>query len=279
MQQARNRPSAPPLAGRQVFTLRPADAATRELITRLRADGADAVNLASMRLVAADTGDFVAQWPALADASHWLFISPAAVRMAARLSMLARIDLFAASGALAQAAAQGQVFAPGPGTAQALAELGIAAQVPTQRYDSEGLLAMPSLAAPLAAHVVIVGAPDGRGLLQPALQSRGARVSPFHVYRRLPRRLPARQRAALLTAGKPLLIVSSGAMLDALTGQLDAPGLARLRQQAQLVVASDRLRAHALSSGFHDVHVAGSARPDDLRHTALSLSPASPGTP
>ena len=279
MQQARKRPSAPPLAGRQVFTLRPADAATRRLIASLRADGAHAVNLASMRLVAADTRDFAAQLPTLADASHWLFISPAAVRMAARLSKRAGIDLFAAGGALAQAAAQGQVFAPGPGTAQALADEGIAAQMPAQRYDSEGLLELPALTAPLTAHVVIVGAPDGRGLLQPALQARGARVSLFHVYQRLPRRLPARQKAALIAAAQPLLMVSSGAMLDALTGQLDAAGLARLTRQAQVVVASERLRARALTSGFHDVHAARSARPDDLRHTALSLSPASPGSP
>src|SRR5690606_35986833 len=126
MQRARNRSSGPPLAGRQVFTLRPADAATRRLIASLRADGAHAVNLASMRLVAAGTRDFVGQLPALADASHWLFISPAAVRMTARLSKRVGIDLFAAGGALAQAAVSAQVFAPGPGTAQALAELGIA---------------------------------------------------------------------------------------------------------------------------------------------------------
>lgn len=260
------------LAGRDMFTLRPAGAVTRALIGALRAEGARAFNLSPLRLIPVATADFIEQSSALDGASHWLFTSPAAVHVSARLAKRAGTGLFHAQRALARAAAAGRVFAPGPGTASALAKLGIAARTPARRFDSEGLLALPGLAAPLDGHLVLVGAPEGRGLLQPVLQERGAQVSLLHVYRRRPCALPARRLAALCATPGPLLIVSSQAMLDALLAQLDEHRSMRLSRRAQLVVSSERLREHAASLGFHRISVARSAQPDHLRETALAMA-------
>lgn len=261
-----------PLSGCDIFTLRANDGSTRRLVRMLRADGARASNLAPLRLVACEPATIAEALPALADASHWLFISPAAVRIAARLSSRSAAGLFTPDGALARAGAEGRVFAPGPGTAKELADHGIAAQIPTERYDTEGLLALPGLSAPLSAHLVLVGAPDGRGLLQPSLQARGARVNVLHVYERRRQRVSARQLAALAAACRPLLVASSGAMLDALVTQLDERQRARILQRAQVVVASERLREHACTLGFRDAWAARSARPADLHQTALTVA-------
>lgn len=263
-----------PLADLDVFTVRPADPSTRALVAALRADGARVVNLSPLRLAAVDASEFIDQWAALRrDASHWLFTSPAAVRVAARLARRTDADVFGDHEALAQAAAVGGVFAPGPGTASALAKLGIAAQIPSQRFDSEGLLALPGLAAPLTGHVVLVGAPQGRGLLQPTLLERGARVSLLNVYRRRAQPLPARQLAALAATANPLLIASSQAMLDALAAQLGERRWMHLSPRAQLVVSSARLSEHAAKRlGFRHVSVAQSARPDHLHQAALAMA-------
>lgn len=278
---AATNPSSPPLRRVQVFTLRPHDAGTRALLSALRLDGAQAYNLAPLRLVAIPPEAFARQADPLAGASHWLFTSPAAVRMAASLAARAGLDLFAPGAALAQAGAAGRVFAPGPGSAEALQRLGITAQVPVGRYDSEGILALPALSGPLQGHVVIVGAPGGRGLLAPALRERGARVTLFHVYARQPRPLPARHLARLAAAPQAVLVASSGAMLAALVAQLRG----RRREvipRAGLVVASTRLQAQARELGFRTILVAGSARPADLHRVTLALvssaAPA-PGRP
>ncbi len=259
-----------PLAGVQVSTLRTADPGTRWLLAALRDAGAEARNLASMRNVPTGVQAFAEALAPLSDASHWLFVSPAAVRTAADLSARGHAGLFAVDGPLRQASAAGRVFAPGPGTAAALRDNGVEALIPARHYDSEGLLQLPALASPLKGHMVIVGAPDGRGLLGPALRERGARVSLLHAYERRPRRLPRRRLAALSAAPRPLLIASSGALLDALMAQLSPRQRARLQATASMVVASERLRAHARTLGFTDIAVAASARPADLLSTACA---------
>lgn len=248
----------------QVFTVRPRDRGTRRLLAALRAAGADAFNLAPQRLVACPAPDVGRRIEDLGDASHWLFTSPAAVRIAARQDDRSGLALFAPAGSLARAGAAGRVFAPGPGTAAELLHLGIAPTVPDQRYDSEGLLALPALGEPLEGHVVIVGAPDGRGLLAPSLRERGAKVTLLHVYARVSQPLPRRELARLCGTDCPLLVASSGALLDALLAQLDTRRRQRLASRSAMVVASGRLATQAREAGFTDVTTATSARPEDL---------------
>jgi uroporphyrinogen-III synthase len=76
-------------------------------------------------------------------------------------------------------------FAPGPGTAEALAAVGIAgARVPSTTFDSEGLLALPEFATISGKKVVIFRGDGGREHLGEALRERGARVDYVACYRR-----------------------------------------------------------------------------------------------
>lgn len=76
-------------------------------------------------------------------------------------------------------------FAPGPGTAEALAAAGIAdIRVPRTTLDSEGLLALPELTDPRGRRVVVFRGEGGRELLADTLRERGAHVDLVSCYRR-----------------------------------------------------------------------------------------------
>jgi uroporphyrinogen-III synthase len=76
-------------------------------------------------------------------------------------------------------------FAPGPGTAQALADLGIGdVRIPATTLDSEGLLALPELAHVAGKRVVVFRGERGRDVLIEALRARGAQVDTVGCYRR-----------------------------------------------------------------------------------------------
>ena len=177
-----------------------------------------------------------------------VFTSPMAVQAAAALSPLGGQTR--------------QWLAVGEGTAMALRQAGVTAvQTPT-RMDSEGLLALPALAA--AEHVGLVTAPGGRGMLAGALQQRGARVDRADVYERLPLPLPAGVLARLQTqAGPSVLAVSSAEALQRVLGQLPADVLDRWRQQPA-IVASARLGQLARECGFVHILQAAGPRPAQM---------------
>ncbi|MDR1850060.1 MAG: uroporphyrinogen-III synthase [Zoogloeaceae bacterium] len=77
--------------------------------------------------------------------------------------------------------------APGAGTAKALADAGITRCImPKERFDSEGLLALPEFAADKVAgrEIIIFKGEGGRELLADTLKERGAKVFSAPVYRR-----------------------------------------------------------------------------------------------
>ena len=76
-------------------------------------------------------------------------------------------------------------FAPGPGTAEALAAAGVAdVKIPATTFDSEGLLELPELTDVRGKRVLILRGEGGREHLADALRARGAEVDAIACYRR-----------------------------------------------------------------------------------------------
>ena len=76
-------------------------------------------------------------------------------------------------------------MAPGPGTAEALAAIGIAGvRIPETTFDSSGLLALPEFARVGGKRVAIFRGSGGRDELGETLRARGARVDYIECYRR-----------------------------------------------------------------------------------------------
>ncbi|RRN59287.1 uroporphyrinogen-III synthase [Pseudoxanthomonas sp. SGNA-20] len=185
-----------------------------------------------------------------------LFTSPAAVRAAAALRPLRP--------------GPGQAWlAVGAGSAAALRRAGVARAQAPARMDSEGVLALPALAAP--ASVGLVTAPGGRGMIAPTLEGRGARVLRADVYRREPLPPAPRALAALRALQGPACVaVSSGEALERVLDGWPEDAVAVLRRCA-VAAASERLAELARARGFARVASAASPRPAALAALAQQL--------
>lgn len=186
-----------------------------------------------------------------------LFTSPAAVAAAQRLQALLAMP--------------GQAWlAVGSGTAAALRRAGIAGVAAPARMDSEGLLALPELRHVEGESIGFVTAPDGRNLLAPTLEARGARLRRAEVYRREPLPLSphATQRLAALRAPACLLL-SSGGALEQVLAQLPADAADALKRCA-VVAASARLADAARTAGFRQVAQAEGPRPAQMMNAAAT---------
>ena len=109
-----------------------------------------------------------------------------------------------------------EVFAPGPGTAEALAAAGIAGvRIPATTFDSEGLLALPELADVRGKRVLILRGEGGREHLGDSLRARGAHVDAVACYRRTQPRSDAQGLAEAFRAGAiDVVTVTSSEALD-----------------------------------------------------------------
>lgn len=149
-------------------------------------------------------------------------------------------------------------FAPGPGTAQALADAGIAdVRVPATTFDSEGLLALPELASPQGKRVLIFRGDGGREHLGDTLRSRGARVDYVACYRRA---RPAGGAAGLAEAFAQgrihAVTITSSEGLDNLWGIVDEATRAAWRA-CPTFVPHPRIAAGAQALGLVAVATAG----------------------
>ena len=180
-----------------------------------------------------------------------VFTSPIAVRAAAALSKLQRRP--------------GQAWiAVGAGTARALRRAGIDEVASPARMDSEGLLELPELHGLAGVEVGLVTAPEGRGLLAPALQGRGAAIQRADVYARVPVALaPAALNRLRRLDAPACLALSSAAALRQVLDTAPCDILDRLRAMP-VAAASERLRQAALDAGFSRVELAQGPRPRQL---------------
>ncbi len=146
------------------------------------------------------------------------------------------------------------VFATGPGTASALAAVGVGqARVPAASYDSEGLLALPELTAVLGKRIAIFRGEGGRDHLARTLRERGAHVDYAECYRRAsPESGGAGLDAAILGGRVQATTVTSSEGLDNLCRLLTVPARERLLR-TPVFVPHPNIAAHARSQGFEAI--------------------------
>jgi uroporphyrinogen-III synthase len=244
------------LAGCTIVITRPAGTAS-SLARRVRTLGGTPLLLPGLSLHAVSDRDTArAQWQQAHNDDVLIFTSPAAVRYAMKLAPLAT---------------HATVIATGQGTSRALRQLGIEAQVPTTRQDSEGVLALSALQSLQGRRVALITAPDGRGILQEQLAKRGAVLREVHVYTRGVPRLNRRHVDAVMHLPKRacVLFSSAEAMRHLLTF---LPVAARDRLRGAVAIASsERIAELARLDGFSRVETADSAHSDDLLATACKV--------
>ncbi len=158
--------------------------------------------------------------------------------------------------------------AVGRGTARALEAQGLRVElVPVERYDSEGLLALPALQAGAIGgkRVLIFRGEGGRELLAETLHSRGAEVEYAEVYRRVRPAVDAGRLLEPMARGEvDVIMVTSG---EALRNLLEMVGEAARQwlYHTPLLVVSERLADLAQSMGFRIAPiVAARAGDEDL---------------
>jgi len=177
-----------PLAGVTVVVTR-ARAQASELAARLRTLGARALETPAIRI--APTSDAL---PSLAGFDLICLTSANGVEQL--------FERLAARGEDARALAGARVAAIGPGTARALRERGVIADIVPERFVAEGLI--EALAEVAVSRVLIARAAGARDVLPDALAARGAQVEVVSLYETLaepidPALAPELARADYLT--------------------------------------------------------------------------------
>jgi len=145
-----------------------------------------------------------------------------------------------------------RVATVGQGSAKALHEAGIAQVIaPTERFDSEGLLALPELQDVAGKRVMIFRGDGGRELLGDTLKARGAKLEYAGCYLRSK---PELDTGALLAAKPDAITVTSSEALSHLLEMTDAVQR-RVICAIPLFVPHARIAKAAKQQGWHHVVV------------------------
>jgi uroporphyrinogen III methyltransferase/synthase len=228
-----------PLHGTTVAVTR-ARAQASGVAARLRELGGRVLEAPAIRIVALDI-----ELPALEDYDLLCFTSPNGVALL--FERMAAIELDARS------LAGARVAAIGPGTARALRERGVIADVVPERFVAEGLI--EALADVPVRRALVARAARARDVLPDALRERGAQVDVLALYETVGERLTDSERDAVGSADYITFTSSSTVefFLDAMGGSL--PASARLVSIGP--VTSAALRARGLEphveAGRHDI--------------------------
>ncbi len=254
-----------PLCGQRILVTRPAHQAEGQ-VAYLRGLGAEPVCLPLLEIMPTgeeDGADYQQCKRCMLDLDLYdgvIFVSPNAARIGAGW-----IDQY-----WPQLPVGVRWIGIGQQTCDALEQFGIHAWHAEGGFDSETLLADPSMQSVATQRFLIVRADGGRDMLADTLSQRGARVDYAHIYRRV---CPAHSTDIIQSTiyAQPLsaILITSGQALQnllTLSGSTDA-GLAEIR----IIVPSARLAELARSLGFTRIRVAQG--PDD-RSMVEALLPA-----
>ncbi len=231
--------AAAPLAGRSVAVTR-ARAQASGLAARLRDLGAEVIEAPAIKIVPLDGA-----LPDLRAYDLVCLTSPNGVRLL--------FERLARGGGDARALGSAQVAAIGPGTAAALAQHGITADVVPERFVAEGLV--EALADRPFGRVLVARAAQARDVLVDALRERGAQVDVVALYETVAEGLTEEQLEAI--TGVDYVTFTSSSTVRFF---LDAAG-DRLSEHTRLIsigpVTSGALRERGLEphveAGRHDI--------------------------
>lgn len=233
-----------PLAGLRVAVTRPV-AQSEGLSARIAELGGVPLSFPLLEVAPpADAAHLRSQLQSLSRFDLLVFISPNA----------ARFGLQALQGA-GGLPAQARVAAVGQGCARALAESGVTSVIaPTERFDSEALLALPELQQVAGWRVGILRGDGGRETLADTLRQRGAEVEYLECYRRIK---PALSVGGLLAQQPDALLVTSSEALQHLW-ELAEPSLRAGLVDIPLFTLHPRIAAAAQQLGWREAVCAGS---------------------
>ncbi len=228
-----------PLDGVSVAVTR-ARAQASGLAARLRSMGAEVVEAPAIRIVAVS-----GPAPAIERYDLVCLTSPNGVRL-----LFLRL---AAAGHDARALAGARVAAIGPGTATALREHGVIADIVPERFVAEGLV--EALSEVPVKRALVARAADARDVLPHALEARGVEVDVVALYETVPEPLGEAELEAVSRVDYVTFTSSSTVKFF-----FEAAG-ARLGEQARLVsigpVTSDALRERGrepdVEAARHDI--------------------------
>ncbi len=169
------------------------------------------------------------------------------------------------------------IAAVGRGTARELEKrLGhLPDLLPTKRFDSEGLLALPGLQKVSGKRILILRGNGGRELLGETLSIRGANIDYAEVYRRDP---PQKEdaEACWLEKSDLITITSGEALRNLLAFTTSGEHVALLDKP--LITVSKRIAQLAKTSGFTVVRIADSADDEAILRATLNWAAENSGT-
>jgi uroporphyrinogen III methyltransferase/synthase len=240
-----------PLAGITVAVTR-ARAQSSGLAARLRGLGADVVEAPVIRIEEID-----GPAPAVDTYDLICLTSPNGVRML--------FHRLAAAGRDARSLAGARVAAIGPGTAAALLEHGVIADVVPERFVAEGLV--DALADVPVTRALIARAAEARDVLPDALRERGAEVDVVALYETVAEPFDDGRRAAVARAD--YVTFTSSSTVTYFYAALDGAELSKRTRLASIgPVTSDALRERGLEpdveAGRHDIDGLVQALIDDV---------------
>jgi len=243
-----------PLAGLKIVVTRPRDQAA-QLMARIEQAGGVPLLFPLLDIAAVeDTGALYEQIDRLGQSNLAIFISPNAVSYG--------VTAIRTRGEIPPKL---RIATVGQGSAKALRALGIADVIaPTDRFDSEGLLALPELQDIAGWHVIIFRGDGGRELLGNTLKERGAIVEYAACYQRSK---PQHDVSALLSEHPNAITVTSSEALGHLWQMLGAQGQQDF-SNTPLFVPHERIAGLAKQQGWQKVILAGSG--DDGLFSSLT---------
>lgn len=230
-----------PLTGMRVLVTRPRHQA-EHLATLIERLGGVAIRFPTVEIAGPqDPGALAGIVDRLDEFDMAIFVSPNAVTRALEL-------IHARRGSLPARLA---VAAVGQGSARELKRLGIESTIaPSERFDSESLLALSALEAVAGKKIVIFRGEGGRELLGATLAERGAHIEYAECYRRVQ---PEADTAALVRQwarnGVDIVTITSVAGLKNLHAMLGEPGR-RLLLTTPVVVVGRRVAEACRELGF-----------------------------